>query len=75
MLEVAGEEVETLSMDHHGLVAAVCKDLKIAERIDARLAPEPGRMVSDCTRSHYNDGKCLYPINQRASQKIVRFIQ
>ena len=46
MLEVAGEEVETLSMDHHGLVAAVCKDLKIAERIDARLVAEPGRVVS-----------------------------
>lgn len=46
MLEVAGEEVETLSMDHHGLVAAVCKDLKIAERIDARLGTESGRVVS-----------------------------
>ena len=46
MLEVAGEEVETLSMDHHGLVAAVCKDLKIAERIDAKLVAEPGRVVS-----------------------------
>ena len=46
MLEVAGEEVDTLSMDHHGLVAAVCKDLKIAERIDARLGIEAGRVVS-----------------------------
>lgn len=46
MLEVAGEEVETLSMDHHGLVASVCKDLKIAERIDARLKSDPGRVVS-----------------------------
>src|ERR1700739_2537685 len=46
MLEVAGEEVATLSMDHHGLVSAVCKDLKIAERIDARLKAEPGRVVS-----------------------------
>ena len=46
MLEVAGEEVETLSMDHHGLVAAVCKDLRIAERIDERLKGEPGRVVS-----------------------------
>jgi transposase len=46
MLEVAGEEVKTLSMDHHGLVAAVCKDLKIAERIDGRLGVEPGRVVS-----------------------------
>lgn len=46
MLEVAGEEVATLSMDHHGLVAAVCKDLKIAERIDSRLGVESGRVVS-----------------------------
>lgn len=46
MLEVVGEEVETLSMDHHRLLAAVCKDLKIAERIDSRLGIEPGRVVS-----------------------------
>jgi transposase len=46
MLEVAGEEVDSLSMDHHGLVAAVCKDLKIAERIDARLGVKSGRVVS-----------------------------
>lgn len=46
MLEVAGEEISTLSMDHHGLVAAVCKDLKIAERIDARLKSAPDRVVS-----------------------------
>lgn len=46
MLEVAGEEIETLSMDHHGLVASVCKDLRIAERIDGRLGAESGRVVS-----------------------------
>jgi transposase len=47
MLEVvAGEEISTLSMDHHGLVAAVCKDLKIAERIDARIKSAPDRVVS-----------------------------
>jgi hypothetical protein len=40
MLEVAGDDIATLSMDHHGLVASVCKDLKIAERIDARLKAE-----------------------------------
>jgi len=33
-------------MNHHGLVAAVCKDLTIAERIDARLGAESGRVVS-----------------------------
>src|SRR5271163_3821332 len=46
MLEVAGEEIQTLSMDHHGLVAAVCKDLKIAERIDKRLGVDEQRVVS-----------------------------
>ena len=33
-MEVVGEEIKTETMDHHGLVAATCKDLKIAERID-----------------------------------------
>ena len=46
MLEVAGEEISTLSMDHHGLVAAVCKNLKIAERIDTRIKSAPDRIVS-----------------------------
>jgi transposase len=46
MLEVAGEEIQTLSMDHHGLVAAVCKDLRIAERIDKRLGVDEQRIVS-----------------------------
>lgn len=36
-MEAAGEEIRTLSMDHHGLVAAVCKDLGIAEKIDCRI--------------------------------------
>jgi Domain of unknown function (DUF4277) len=46
MLEIAGEEIQTLSMDHHGLVASVCKDLKIAERIDKRLGVDEQRVVS-----------------------------
>jgi hypothetical protein len=37
MLEVAGEEINTLSMDHHGLVAAVCKDLKIKEAAKTKI--------------------------------------
>jgi hypothetical protein len=41
MLEIAGEEIGTLSMDHHGLVASVCKDLKIAERIDRTYIARP----------------------------------
>jgi transposase len=46
MFEVAGEEVQAQAMDHHGLVAAVCKDLKIAERINKRLNVDPQRKVS-----------------------------
>ena len=38
MLEVATEEVKTLSLDHHGLVVTVCKELKIAERINRPLS-------------------------------------
>jgi len=46
MLEVGEEKLKTLTMDHHGLVAAVCKDLKIAERIDIRLGVDSQRIVS-----------------------------
>jgi len=46
ILEVAGEDIQTVSMDHHGLVAALCKDLNIAKRIDERLEVDPQRKVS-----------------------------
>ena len=36
-LEVAGEETTTQVVDHHGLIAAICKDLKVAERINNRI--------------------------------------
>jgi transposase len=36
----------TANLDHHGLVAAICKDLKIAQRIDKRLPVDPNRKVS-----------------------------
>lgn len=45
MLEVAGEEIETLAMDHHGIVAAVCKELKIASRIDKKISDNDKRQV------------------------------
>lgn len=46
-MEMAGENIRTTAMDHHGLVAAVCRDLKIAERIDTRLSRgDPRRIVS-----------------------------
>lgn len=47
MLKVAGEEVQTKAMDHHGLVAAVCKDLRIAQRVDEKLGKiDKQRIVS-----------------------------
>ncbi len=46
MLEITEEEIHTTNMDHHGLVAALCKDLKIAERIDERLEFDLQRKVS-----------------------------
>jgi len=46
MLEISEGEIQTTTMDHYGLVAAICKDLKIAERIDSRLTSDPKRKVS-----------------------------
>src|SRR5271156_5692349 len=46
MLEITADEIETANMDHHGLIAALCKDLKRAERIDERLEFDPQRKVS-----------------------------
>lgn len=46
MTEVSEGEIQTEAMDHHGLVAAVCQDLKIAQRIDNRLPSGPQRKVS-----------------------------
>ena len=51
-MEIAGSELKTENLDHHGLVAAICQDLKIAERIDALIYTEdtgrnltPGKAV------------------------------
>jgi len=46
MLEIASEDLQTFPYDHHGLIASVCKDLKIAERIDALLPVHEDRVVS-----------------------------
>lgn len=46
MLEIASEGLQTFPYDHHGLIASVCKDLKIAERIDALLPVHEDRIVS-----------------------------
>ena len=46
-MEVSGNELKTYAMDHHGLVAAVCKDMGISEKIDSRIGKkDPRRRVS-----------------------------
>lgn len=45
MLEMADDEIETLAMDHHGIVASVCKELRIAERIDEKIYDNDKRQV------------------------------
>jgi transposase len=46
-MEITAENVQTLSMDHHGIVAAMCQDLKIAEKINTRIdKPNDKRVVS-----------------------------
>ena len=44
-MAIAGEEIQTLSMDQHGLVAAVCKDFGIAEKINSRIGKADERRV------------------------------
>lgn len=46
MLEVSEGEIQTEVMDHHGIVASLCQDLKIAERIDSKLTVDAQRKVS-----------------------------
>jgi transposase len=44
-LQAANSTVKTQVMDHHGIVASVCKDLKIAERINSRIGSKDPRRV------------------------------
>jgi transposase len=44
-LKINSEDIQTLSLDHHGLVASVCKDLGIAEKIDALISNQDKRRV------------------------------
>lgn len=46
MKNLVQEEIKTLVMDHHGLVAATCLDLEIAKKIDERLEKKDPRRVS-----------------------------
>ena len=49
-LQAAGNNVKTQVMDHHGIIAAVCKRLKIAERINAKIGSlDPRRIVQPGT--------------------------
>lgn len=49
MTEVSNGEIQTAAIDHYGLVAAICQELKIAEKIDSRLPKDPQRKVSPGT--------------------------
>lgn len=44
-MDIGGEEIRTLAMDHHGLVSAVSKDLGIAEKINLRIGAKDERRV------------------------------
>lgn len=46
MTEAANGQIQTTTLDHLGLVAAICQDLKIAQRIDDRLPCDSQRKVS-----------------------------
>jgi hypothetical protein len=46
MSEVSAGHIQTTALDHLGLVAAICQDLKIAQRIDSRLPCDSQRKVS-----------------------------
>jgi transposase len=47
LVEIAGEDIKTYAMDHHGLVAGICKDIGLAEKIDKQIGKkDPGRIVS-----------------------------
>lgn len=45
MLKVT-ESVKTQVLDHHGLIAATCEELRLGERIDKRLGQRGKRIVS-----------------------------
>jgi transposase len=46
-MEVTGDQMQSANLDHHGLVAAVCQDLGIAQKVNEALRPaNVQRMVS-----------------------------
>lgn len=44
-MDVAGDELQSANLDHHGLVAAVCHDLGIAEKLNEALGPADRQRV------------------------------
>ena len=44
-MNIANDQLRTYAMDHHGLVASICKDLKILEKIDARIDKKDSRRI------------------------------
>lgn len=44
-MEIAGGELQTQNLDHHGLVAAMCQELGIQKKLDAKLGPTDERRV------------------------------
>lgn len=49
-MEIAGEDIKTYPIDHHGLIAGTCQDLGLAEKIDKRINKrDPRRIVSTGT--------------------------
>jgi transposase len=46
MTEVSNGQIQMTTLDHLGLVAAICQDLKIAQRIDNRLPCDSQKKVS-----------------------------
>jgi hypothetical protein len=45
MIQVSEEDLQTISLDHHGLFAAVCHDLSIAEKNNSRIKKNDKRRV------------------------------
>jgi len=50
-VEIAGDDIKTYAMDHHGLVAAVCKDVGIATKIDIRMGQQDSRRMSSLSEA------------------------
>lgn len=64
MTEVSDGKIQKAALDHFGLVAAICEDLKIAQRIDDRLHCDNQRKVKHSSGRH--DPKCFRIYKQKA---------